>query len=75
MPKNKELKKQEAEKRQQNRDKRSPQDQVAVLDSKFGKDLGAKKERAKLISLLNKKEEKQQEKKEKKKTKKVKENE
>jgi len=55
MGKSKDLKKQEAEDRQQKRDKRSPQDQISSLDSVFGKDVGAKKERARLLSIVNKK--------------------
>lgn len=54
MGKSLDLKRQEANERQQKRNKRSPQDQIAVLDKKFGKDTGASKERAKLIALTEK---------------------
>lgn len=57
MSKSKELKRQEAEERQQKRSKRGPQDQIASLDAKFGKNVGAKKEREKLLAIINKKEE------------------
>lgn len=58
MPKSSELKRQEAEERQSKRNKRNPQDQIALLDSMFGKDIGAKKERTRLATIINKKEEK-----------------
>ncbi len=38
---------------QENRSKRTPQEQIDFLDKKFGKGLGAKKERAKLLALIN----------------------
>ena len=43
MPKNSLLKQQEAEKRQQKRNSRNAKQQLEFLNSKFGKDLGAKK--------------------------------
>lgn len=55
MGKSKELKIQEAKERQEN--KRKPQDQLIALDYKFGKNIGAKKERNKLLSIINKKNE------------------
>ena len=47
------LKRQEAEKRQAERDKRTPQEQIDLLDKSFGKGVGAKKERAKLAKLID----------------------
>lgn len=55
MPKSKLIKQQEAVKRQAVRDKRSPSDQLNVLDNIFGKGLGATKERNKLNNIINKK--------------------
>lgn len=66
MPKSLLIKQQEAKQRQLERNKISHKDQLSRLDSLFGKDLGAKKERNRLTALLNKKEEKKEEKKEKK---------
>lgn len=40
--------------RQNARANRSPQEQIAMLDSRLGKDIGAKKERARLASLVGK---------------------
>jgi hypothetical protein len=42
----------EAENRQSERSKRSNKDQLAVLDSRLGKDVGASKERLRLKSLI-----------------------
>ena len=64
------LRQEEAIERQEERKKRSHKDQLAFLDSKFGKDVGAKKEREKLFALINKKEEVSAEEKPKKKKKK-----
>lgn len=64
MGKSKLIKQQEANQRQEKRNKRSPKEQLAHLDSVFGKDIGAKKERNRLLELINKKEEKKQDKKE-----------
>jgi|688.fasta_scaffold591283_2 hypothetical protein len=58
MPKSLLLKQQEAKERQSERNKRSPKDQISHLDSIFGKDLGAKKEREKLLALIKKQSEK-----------------
>ena len=57
MPKSKLIKQQEAMQRQALRDKKSASDQINVLDSIFGKGLGAIKERAKLNNIINKKSE------------------
>lgn len=54
-------KQKEAKERQLERNKRSPKDQLAMLDSIFGKGLGAKKEREKINAILNKKIEKSSE--------------
>ena len=54
MPKNSLLKQQEAEKRQQKRNSRNAKQQLEFLNSKFGKDLGAKKERQKLTNFMEK---------------------
>jgi hypothetical protein len=70
MSKNRLLKQQEAQTRQEKRDKRSPADQISALDAKFGKNLGAKKERERLLALINKKEEESKEEKPKRKRKK-----
>jgi len=64
------MRQQQALERQEARKKRSHKDQLAYLDSKFGKDVGAKKEREKLLALINKKEEISDEEKPKKKKKK-----
>jgi hypothetical protein len=72
MGKNKLLKQQEAKQRQDKRDKISPKEQLSHLDSIFGKDVGAKKERDRLLSLINKKSEKKETKEEKPKKKKKK---
>lgn len=55
MAKNKLAKQQEAKQRQEKRDKRNHKEQLSHLDSIFGKDVGAKKERERLLSLINKK--------------------
>ena len=60
MPKSLMEKQKEANERQIARNKRSPKDQLAKLDSMFGKGLGAKKEREKINLLLSKKIEKEQ---------------
>ena len=52
MPKNKHQKKTEAEERSAHRAKIGHKDQIARLDSLFGKDLGAVKERARLKGLI-----------------------
>lgn len=52
MPKNKHQKKIEAEERAAHRAKMSHKDQIARLDSLFGKDLGAVKERTRLKNLI-----------------------
>lgn len=70
MGKSKLIKQQEANQRQEKRDKRSAKEQLAHLDSVFGKDIGAKKERNRLLELINKKEDKKEEDKPKKKRKK-----
>lgn len=44
----------EAEERADKRSKRSHKDQLAILDSKFGKGVGATKERERLNALLEK---------------------
>ena len=54
MPKDYRTKADEAQERKELRDARTPQQQIAVLDKKFGAGLGAKKERAKLLKLINK---------------------
>lgn len=46
--KNKDTKKAEAKKRQAERTKRTVTQQIAKLDKKLGKDVGAKKERKRL---------------------------
>lgn len=43
-----------AEKRLTERSLRSPKQQLAVLDERLGKDIGAKRERERLLALLNK---------------------
>lgn len=52
MPKNKHQKRTEADERSAHRAKMSHKDQIARLDSLFGKDLGATKERARLKNLI-----------------------
>lgn len=52
MPKNKHQKRTEAEERAAHRAKMSHKDQIARLDSLFGKDSGAAKERARLKGLI-----------------------
>jgi hypothetical protein len=54
----KEIRQDEAKERQALRDKRTPQDQIAVLDAKLGVGVGAVKERARLQKEIDKKEEK-----------------
>jgi len=70
MGKNKLIKQQEANQRQEKRNKRSHKEQLAHLDAVFGKDIGAKKERNRLLELINKKEDNKEEEKPKKKKKK-----
>ena len=41
-----------AEERRAEREKRSPTEQIALLDKRFGEGIGAKKERARLLSKL-----------------------
>lgn len=48
--KTKQQKRIEAQERQEQRDKRTVLDQLHVLDRKLGKHVGAKKERARLLS-------------------------
>jgi hypothetical protein len=48
-------KREEAAKRTEARAKRSPQDQLAILDQRLGEGRGAKKERAKLRAEIKKK--------------------
>ena len=50
-----------AEARQEERDKRSPLQQLIVLDKRLGKGQGATKERAKLLALLTDKEKREYE--------------
>ena len=50
--KSKEVKQAEAAECQEARDKRSPQQQIAVLDARFGVGQGAKKERERLYDLI-----------------------
>jgi hypothetical protein len=52
MPKNNHQKKTEAEDRASHRAKMSHKDQIARLDSLFGKDSGAAKERVRLKALI-----------------------
>ncbi len=42
----------EAEKRQEKRQARSPEQQLELLNNKLGKDQGAKKERARLLKQI-----------------------
>lgn len=48
--KSKQIKQEESKTRDAERAKRSPAEQSALLDRKFGKGLGAKKERARLAA-------------------------
>lgn len=48
----KELRKKEADERAAERSKRSPQEQLQVLDAKLGVGVGARRERAKLQRLV-----------------------
>jgi hypothetical protein len=48
----KKLKREQAEKRNEERAKRSPREQLAHLDAKFGPGQGAAKERALLAALM-----------------------
>lgn len=52
MPQTKEQKKESAKKRQEFTATLTPQQRLQVLDSKFGFNQGAKKERAKLLKLI-----------------------
>lgn len=54
-------KQKEAQERSSLRAKRSHNDQLAVLDSRLGKDQGAKKERSRLKLLLEKPKDKEEE--------------
>lgn len=54
MKKSKEQKRIEAKQRQTAYDNLSPAEKLRRLDEKFGKGVGAKKERAKLMRTLNK---------------------
>lgn len=47
------IRREQAAKRQAERAKRSPAEQLALLDARLGKGQGAKKERARLEKLLN----------------------
>ena len=47
------IKQQEAKIRQKVRNKRSPKEQLEVLNKKFGKNVGAKKERERLLNEIN----------------------
>jgi hypothetical protein len=49
----KDFRREEAEKRQSARDARSPEQQLALLDSKLGDGKGAKKERARLQAIID----------------------
>lgn len=66
MAKSKLEKQQEASERLKTREKRNPQDQLAILDKKFGKDQGASKERERLKKAIEENLNKKTEKKEKK---------
>lgn len=46
------VKREEAQERAQVRAKRTPQQQLDLLDARLGKGVGAKKERAKLLKLI-----------------------
>ena len=46
-----------AKERKQRREKRSPQEQLALLDRRLGKGVGARKERARLKKLIKEKKE------------------
>ncbi len=52
MSRDKSTKREEAEERQAEHDKLTPQQKIDKLDRKFGKGIGAKKERAKLQALI-----------------------
>ena len=52
MSKEKDRKREEAKVRQAEHDKLTPQQKIDKLDKRFGKGLGAKKERVKLSKLL-----------------------
>ncbi len=52
MKESKRLRQESAKARKLLRDKKSPQEQLADLDSRLGKDVGAKKERARLLKLI-----------------------
>lgn len=47
-----EQKQQIATKNREARDKRSPQEQLRILDQRLGKDQGAQKERARLLAMI-----------------------
>ena len=44
----------EAIERQEKRESRTPEEQLKVLDSRFGEEFGAKKERYKLVEVIEK---------------------
>jgi hypothetical protein len=70
MGKSKLIKQQEANQRQEKRNKINHKEQLSHLDAVFGKDIGAKKERNRLLTLINKKEDDKEEKPKRKKKKK-----
>lgn len=53
-PARKAQRRKEAKERQEERNKLTPEQQLAKLDDMFGKDQGAKKERTKLLNKINK---------------------
>ena len=52
--KNKEQKREEAKERRKIRNNRSPQEQLRLLDKKYGKGLGSRKERLRLSEKIKK---------------------